>query len=246
MSASAAAYASGSRTRCCDTSAAAQHRDGGAQLVGRVGHEAPHLLQRPLHRLGGLPGEEHPPARHQAKGRQRRDGEHHDEERVAVLQLHPIGEHHGHVPLAVVEAEPLCVDLARAAFTHLALGGVHLAPRSRLTRQRRELRRGRVGADETARPVEEVERAVRDVQLVHRVHHRAVGLATLHLAHPGGTDQLPRRAPEREVELAVELRGDGGEQADAEDQEDEREGARIPRGEPEAESPQRIHHTPNR
>ena len=212
----------------------------------RVGHEAAHLLEGPLDRYRGLPREERAAADNERERGQRRDGEDGDQQRVAVLELHAVRHRHRDVPVPVGELEPLGVHLDRAVLALLAEYSVHHTVARRLPRHRAQPVVRRIGANEVPGAVEEVEAAVGDVQLVHGVHHRAARLPRLHLPHARRADQLQRRAPHRRVQLPVDLPRDGGEEADAEDEEDDGERPRVPGGEAEPQPGEGVPHAPNR
>ena len=74
----------------------------------------------------------------------------------------------------------------------------------------------------------------------------AARLPRLHLPHPRRADQLAGGEAERRLQFAVDLARDGGEEPDAQHQEDGREGARVPRREAEPQAAQRVHQAPNR
>src|SRR6476469_1114673 len=116
----------------------------------------------------------------------------------------------------------------------LHASGVRRLARSRHDPRRRARRRYR-----SPSRIEQIERAVGDVQLLHRVHHLPARRLRLHLANACGANELDRRIVERIVELPRELPPDDDEQATAEEDENRSEGREIPGSEAETKPYQR-------
>ena len=165
-----------------------------------VGHEAAHLLHRLLDRARGLADQDVAPDRHQQQGEQRGSTERPDEGCIFVFQLQPIRDDGGHVHRAALSGESLRVQphnvIVRRLEVPVRQSGARGFP-CRGLNPVRGLRR----LDRSPHGVEEVEGAIGDVQLVHRVRDHAPRRRLLRLPNPGRSNQGGRRRADRGVEL---------------------------------------------
>ena len=175
-----------------DFGSASQDGERGAKLVGRIGHEAPHVLDRPLHR-GRRLAHEKPSADDDEQERGRRRGAKRcDQRRITILELHLVGDGDRNHRRAAREREALGAQSQRVAAMGILLAlnapGVQCVARG----ERDPLRGARRG-HRLGRAVEEVERPVGNVELLHRIHDLAAGGSRFHLANVRRPFDLHRR-----------------------------------------------------
>ena len=84
--------------------------------------------------------------------------------------------------------------------------------------------------------VEEVEHAVGDVELVHRIDDASARSGRFHLSDAGGPHQLQSGALQRIVELLRNLVADHDEECSAEQEDDQPECRNVPNGETQPET----------
>ncbi len=224
-----------------DLGPGAENRDGSPQLVGSVRHEAAHLLHRALDRRAGLPHQQRAAADDEQQGGEGGRPERLDQRRVLVLELHPIGDRDGDVSGARRPAERFGIEpqLGPAAGVQVAESPRRL---DRLAGGGADRVRDLSRFDRLEVPVEQVQRPIGDVQLVHRIHHGSMRTRPFRFANPSGLLEGGRGGAQRGIQVPGHLIPYGHEQPAPQEGEHEHKDPCVPGGELEAQPRERLHH----
>ena len=217
----------------------AQDGHGGAELVGRIGHETPHPLHGALDGRSGLTHEHVAATGHEYEGDQGGRDERADQRRVFVLELQTVGHGHRDVRAAVGAHESLGVQPHDVVFGRLEIpgGGADLL---RFAGGPPDPRRGGGGPHRGRTRTEQVERPIGDAQLVDRVGDDARRRSLLGRADSRGVNQRGGRGPERSVQLLREALPDREVEAAPQDPDDREKNADVPAGQPPPDTGERI------
>ena len=163
-----------------DFGAGAENGDGRAQLMGGVGHETAHLIHRPLDRRRRFADQDVAAPGDEEQCRERRGPERLDQRGILVLELDAVGDDGGDVRRPGRPREPLGIDpelpAVRGIEVPVPVLGLDGLPR-RVPDPYGDPRR----LDGAPFLVEQVERSLGDMQLVHGIDHGSVGARTLGL-----------------------------------------------------------------